>query len=107
MASWSEMVGGLHDAAKATFAADSVVYTPAGQPAISDLQAIFRQSGIALDDQVGVAVRIDQPVLDVKLADLPQFPTRQDTVDVNGTSYRVDGVDPDGEGMARLYLKRT
>lgn len=91
---------------------EDVTYIPAAGGSLV-VTGIYRSAHEAVDSE-GLTVHSNQPVLDVKLEDLPAAPVSgqpgQDTVDqvtVRGNTFDVVDVQEDGEGIARLLLHRA
>lgn len=96
--------GPVHTAALAVFGQD-VLYTPAGGGSSSTVRGVFRSSHRELDVTTGAVISSNQPVIGVRLADLPNgTANRDDRVTVGGVGYSVIEVQRDGEGMATLRL---
>lgn len=56
-------------------------------------------------DQDGIMVSTTEPVATVRLADLPVVPRVYDSILIDGTTYRIARVSPDGSGMTALALE--
>jgi hypothetical protein len=67
-------------------------------------RAVFDQAHQLVELSGDVPVTTTRPVLDVVLADLPAVPTIGAAVIVDGTTYEIRDVQPDGQGMAKLTL---
>lgn len=83
----------------------SVSYTPASGGGPYELVAIFDRPFQAVElgpSEVAIAGR--RPVLDVILADLPISPAVGDSLTVDGGSYTVEEIEPDGRGGVKLLL---
>jgi len=81
-----------------------VLYQPAGLSVLS-IQAIFDEAYEAIDPQTGASIISTQPMIRVRLSDLPRSPGRGDQATIKGTLYRVNTFEPDGGGGARLLLQ--
>lgn len=106
---WRDLVANVQNTSARTFP-EPVLYTPEGLTEIA-INGIFREPHVATDLSNAVEVSSEQPTLDVVLADLPQDPSSKpnslgDRVVISRLSsrYRVIDVQPDGEGMAKLFL---
>lgn len=94
----------VQDAALAAFGVSVTLTRVGGTPTV--VQAIFRARHQAVDPQSGALVLIDQPVLDVRLAEMPSGDiARNDAVTVGATNYVVTEVRKDGEGMAQCVMQ--
>ena len=85
----------------------TLTVTPSGgQPVAA--RGIFRAAHQQVDPETGAMVLIDQPVLDVRLAEMPNGDIKRgDLVTINAKVYEVIEVRKDGEGMAacRMFWK--
>lgn len=82
-----------------------VVYSPAAGGGPHTFDAILDrpfQEVVLSPVEMGVAGR--RPVLDIRLADLSVTPVPGDSLTVDGGSYTVEEVEPDGRGSAKLHL---
>lgn len=75
-------------------------YAQAVKADLSTVDGLFRRPS----DQAFGLVRGNNPVF---LCNASQAPARQATLTIHGDSYRVVGVDPDGNGFARLDLEQS
>lgn len=103
MTAWQSMTRNVLGAAMSTFG-ETVTWRP-GLEGHRELTAIFRAAHAAVDLGQGAIATVD-PELDVRLSDVGEPPREGDKVIVRGLSYRVSEVQPDGEGGAKLKLKR-
>ena len=106
---WRDLVANVQGTAARTFP-EEVLYTPQGLSEIA-ITGVFREPFVASNPGGDMQVSSTQPTLDVVLADLPQAPSALpeglgDRLVVSrlGTRFRVVEIEPDGEGMAKLYL---
>lgn len=91
-------------AVRNTFGSE-VVYTPAAGGGPYTFTAVLDRPYQAVSmspAEVELAGR--GPVLDIRLADLPVAPVQGDALTVDGGSYTVEEVEPDGRLGAKLYL---
>jgi hypothetical protein len=79
-----------------------VAYTQQGVTVLID--GIFEASTEAVDPDTGAAILSHQPVVSVRLAQLPAPPEAGDTCVIRGLSYRVIEPMLDGQGTATLRL---
>jgi len=98
-----------------TRAMSSIVLTTFGEPVVFHLegqaealpgQGVFSAAQQEVDASTGVPVSTVQPVLEVRLADLPATPTEGDAVTVQGVLYLIVEVRPDGHGFLKLMLHK-
>lgn len=98
--SWADLADVVNVAARDVFG-EAVTYTPSGGAALAlatPFDAAYEE--VVVED--GVPVATTNPVLSVRLADLPTAPRKGDTFTVRGKGYKVKVVKPDGHGWARL-----
>ncbi|MCA3195220.1 hypothetical protein [Cupriavidus sp.] len=98
-----------------TRAMSSVVLNAFGEPVVFHLEGqaeplpgrgVFSAAHQEVDASTGVPVSMVQPVLEVRLADLPATPTEGDAVTVRGQRYLIVDVRPDGHGFLKLMLHK-
>ena len=98
-----------------TRAMSAIVLTTFGEPVVFHLEGqaealpgrgVFTAMHQEVDASTGVSVSSVQPVLEVRLADLPAIPTEGDAVTVQGVLYLIVEVRPDGHGFLKLMLHR-
>ena len=98
-----------------TRAMSSIVLTTFGEPVVFHLEGqaapidgagVFSATHQEVDASTGVPVSMVQPVLEVRLADLPAKPTEGDAVTVQGVLYLIVEVRPDGHGFLKLMLHK-
>jgi hypothetical protein len=68
---------------------------------------LARQAGMTHFVATESVVSTVGPALGVSLADFPAEPVKGDTLVREGLTYRVDDIQPDGEGGADLILHRV
>lgn len=103
--SWSALTDNLTKATVKTFG-QPVTYQPLSLPAVS-LMAIFDDKYQAVDPDSGAIITSTQPMLRVRIADLPRNPLQGDLVTISGVTYRVNDFEPDGGGGAMLLLHKN
>lgn len=87
--------------------AGSVVWLPGGQePGVTLPHAVFDAAHTEVDPDTGGRISTDQPLLGVRISDLPAPPTTDDRVRVGEQLYEIVDVHPDGIAGALLVLKR-
>lgn len=77
------------------------------EPGVALPQAVFDSAHVEVDPDTGAPVSSNNPVLGVRLADLPNEPTSRDRVRVRGALYRIGDVQPDGVAGALIILKKA
>ena len=70
-------------------------------------QAVFDSAHVEIDPETQAPVSSINPVLGVRLSDLPNEPTPRDRVRVRGQLYRISDVQPDGVAGALIILKKV
>lgn len=102
---WSKVTDGIIKTVNGTFGT-TVSYTAKGQSAVS-IKAVFDAAFVSVQSGGEVTVASTQPVLFVRIADLPQKPSNSDTATINSVNYKVKEVQEDGWGGALLALQKT
>jgi hypothetical protein len=103
---WAGLVGRLNTACVEHLGQAVQYRTGAGQVVTID-DVIFDDGHVRID-ATPAGVTSTGPWVFVKLADLPTDPEEDDPdVMVNGTTYRVFEVQRDGQGGAKLMLKKV
>lgn len=102
--SFKDAMDRLNKKSLSTFG-EEAVYSGTGM-SDTTLQVIFDNNFTAIDPQTGMEVMTTQPMIGIKLDDLPREPFRGDTISLNGISYKITEYHPDSEGMAKLLLHR-
>ena len=85
---------------------EPVVFHIEGQAEVLPGRGVFSAAHQDVDASTGVPVSTVQPVLEVRLADLPATPTEGDAVTVQGVLYLIVEVRPDGHGFLKLMLHK-
>ena len=85
---------------------EPVVFHIEGQPQALASRGVFTAMHQEVDASTGVSVSSVQPVLEVRLVDLPATPTEGDAVTVQGVLYLIVEVRPDGHGFLKLMLHK-
>lgn len=79
-----------------------------GAVSVSLSEAVFDANYIAVDPETGAQITSVNPMIGVRLADLPDGEARQgDEVIRGGFLYRVVDKQPDSEGHAKLILHKV
>lgn len=103
MANWDKLADGVMAAALNTFSLTATYQPSAGQS--FSIRGIFNERFLEVD-QNGLQVLSDQPNLGVRDADFQTPPKQDDTVVIEGTTYKVNDVQKDGEAGTVLLLYR-
>ena len=112
MTDWIDAISNLHDACRNVFGTQvayipSVEKRPEYEGIPIEITAIFDDNREVVDiSAVGVDVVARRTVLDVILADLGIEPKEGDAVEINGVTYQVVDVQPDGYGSSVLVLSQ-
>ncbi|OSM07662.1 head-tail joining protein [Magnetofaba australis] len=111
---WTDAVASLDAACQQTFGIQ-VTYIPsmANRPDLYgksiSLTGIFDDARemVTLMGGPGMEAVVPRPVLEIRSADLGFTPTEGDEVMVDGITYRILDVQPDGHGSIKLVLSRN
>lgn len=68
--------------------------------------AVFDSAHVAVDPETGAPISSPNPILGVRLSDLPVPPTSRDLVRARGVLYRISDVQPDGVAGVTIVLKK-
>ncbi len=93
----------------ATIDPDGAVYwlTDGVAPGVALAQAVFDTAHVSVDPETGAPVSRNNPILGVRLVDLPNAPTSRDLVRARGVMYRIDDVQPDGVAGVTIILRKA
>lgn len=84
---------------------EQATYTPkGGSPLPEPVLVVFDDAHVSQVDGAMREVSTISPTCTLNLADLPAEPRQGDSLDILGTTYLVDDVQPDGLGGASLLL---
>lgn len=107
---WGSMASRMVGVAVRAFSEEpNTVYWLVGgaEPGVALPQAIFDTAHIAVDPETGAPVSSANPVLGVRLSDLPGPPTNRDLVRARGQLWRINDVQPDGVAGVTIMLKKA
>ncbi len=86
----------------------SIVFLPSGSVIEYEIdKAVFDETYQAVDPDTGAIIQSTDPMLHVKLDDLPSTPGSGDRVRIGDDTYRIVRYEPDGLGLASLYLHKV
>lgn len=68
------------------------------------VSGVFTAEGEAVDLETESMVRAYAPRIGVRLADFKTKPRQGDTLEIDGKTFRVNDIEPDGFGGATLWL---
>ncbi|MBC3492714.1 head-tail joining protein [Pseudomonas taiwanensis] len=112
---WASMAERMLGVAVRTFSEPSASIDQAGavywltdgaEPGVPLAQAVFDTAHVAVDPETGAPISSINPVLGVRLSDLPNQPTGRDRVRARGVLYRINDVQPDGVAGVTIILKK-
>lgn len=106
--SWEDKTERVLDVCMNTFGVDVdgyFIYVPASGVS-HKVRGIFDMAFQSADPNTHAAVTTTQPILGVKLSDLPVYPQKGDKVIVKDVTYRIIEVQKDVHGGASLYLHK-
>lgn len=88
---------------------DGAVYwlTDGVAPGVALAQAVFDTAHISVDPETGAPVSSNNPILGVRLIDLPNKPTSRDKVKARGELYAISDVQPDGVAGVTIILRKA
>ncbi|WP_336341768.1 head-tail joining protein [Pseudomonas atacamensis] len=88
---------------------DGAVYwlTDGVAPGVALVQAVFDSAHVTVDPETGAPVSTNNPILGIRLIDLPNEPTNRDRVLARGVLYKIHDVQADGVAGATLFLRRV
>lgn len=76
-------------------------------PGVPLAQAVFDRTHVSVDPDTGAPVSTNNPILGVRLIDLPSVPTNRDRVQVRGVMYKIHDVQDDGVAGVTLFLRKA
>lgn len=88
---------------------DGAVYwlTDGAAPGVALAQAVFDSAHVTVDPETGAPVSSQNPILGVRLVDLPNKPTNRDLVRARGELYKIHDVQPDGVAGVTIILRKA
>jgi len=88
---------------------DGAVYwlTDGVAPGVALAQAVFDSTHVTVDPETGAPVSSQNPILGVRLIDLPNKPTNRDRVRARGELYQISDVQPDGVAGVTIILRKA
>ena len=116
MTGWSDALSDLHVACQDTFGIPvsyipSVEKRPGLGGAAIEITGIFDDNRATINLMGGggnsMEAVIPRPIVELRLADIGIDPMEGDEVQVEGVSYRILDVQPDGHGAVVLVLNRN
>jgi hypothetical protein len=88
---------------------DGAVYwlTDGVAPGVPLAQAVFDTAHVSVDPETGAPVSSQNPILGVRLIDLPNKPTNRDRVMARGELFTISDVQPDGVAGVTIILRKA
>lgn len=87
---------------------ESIVFLPRNSLVEHAIEkAVFDETYQSIDPDTGAIIQSTEPLLHVKLGDLPSTPAAGDRVRIRSSEYRIARYEPDGLGLATLYLHKV
>ncbi|MFK0090953.1 hypothetical protein ACIQUS_27175 [Pseudomonas sp. NPDC090755] len=113
---WASMAQRMLGVSIRTFSEPSAAIDPDGAvywltdgvaPGVALAQVVFDSAHVAVDPETGAPVSSSNPVLGVRLIDLPNKPTSRDRVRARGELYSINDVQPDGVAGVTIILRKA
>lgn len=113
---WAGMAQRMLGVAVRTFSEPSAEIDPARAvywltdgiaPGVALAQAVFDSTHVSVDPETGAPVSSNNPILGVRLVDLPNEPTNRDRVQARGVLYKINDVQADGVAGVTLFLRKV
>lgn len=76
-------------------------------PGVALAQAVFDTAHVTVDPETGAPVSSSNPILGVRLVDLPNKPTNRDLVRARGELFKISDVQPDGVAGVTIILRKA
>ncbi|WP_152668484.1 electron transfer flavoprotein [Pseudomonas frederiksbergensis] len=114
--SWASMAQRMLGVSIRTFSEPSAAIDPDGAvywltdgvaPGVALAQAVFDSAHVTVDPETGAPVSSQNPILGVRLIDLPNKPTNRDRVRARGELYQISDVQPDGVAGVTIILRKA
>lgn len=88
---------------------DGAVYwlTDGVAPGVALAQAVFDTAHVSVDPETGAPVSTNNPILGVRLIDLPNNPTNRDRVRARGVLYMINEPQFDGVAGVTITLRKA
>lgn len=93
----------------ATLDPEGAVYwlTDGVEPGVPLAQAVFDTAHISVDPETGAPVSSQNPILGIRLVDLPNNPTNRDRVRARGVLYMISEPQFDGVAGVTIPLRKV
>ncbi|NWB92329.1 head-tail joining protein [Pseudomonas agarici] len=112
---WASMAQRMLGVSIRTFSEPSAALDPEGAvywltdgiaPGVPLAQAVFDTSHVSVDPDTGAPVSTNNPILGVRLIDLPNNPTNRDRVMARGVLYTISEPQFDGVAGVTIILRK-
>lgn len=113
---WASMAQRMLGVSIRTFSEPSASIDPDGavywltngvEPGVPLAQAVFDTAYVSVDPETGAPVSTNNPILGVRLVDLPNNPTNRDRVRVRGVLYTLNEPQFDGVAGVTIPLRKA
>lgn len=113
---WASMAQRMLGVSIRTFSEPSAAIDPDGavywltggvEPGVALAQAVFDTAHVSVDPETGAPVSTNNPILGVRLIDLPNNPTNHDRVRVRGVLYAINEPQFDGVAGVTITLRKV
>jgi len=113
---WASMAQRMLGVSIRTFSEPTAALDPEGAvywltdgvaPGVPLAQAVFDTAHVSVDPETGAPVSSQNPILGVRLIDLPNKPTNRDRVRARGELYQISDVQPDGVAGVTIILRKA
>ena len=107
MSNWTALADCPIKAGKETFGCEVEYVCKGGSPTATFDCISFDSAFDVVDVEGDVEVSTTAPVIDIRLADLPQDPQLEDRVTIETVEYAVEEMQPGGHCSMKLRLSET
>lgn len=113
---WASMAQRMLGVSIRTFSEPSASIDPDGavywltngvEPGVPLAQAVFDTAHVSIDPETGAPVSSQNPILGVRLVDLPNNPTNRDRVRARGVLYMINEPQFDGVAGVTIILRKV
>lgn len=104
--SWADMADRVLKASIQAFKTEATYTRDADPGNPISIDGVFDSAHQLVDPETGAPVDSTAPSLGIRLADLPEEPEPDDEVEIGEVTYFVDTVEEDGQGGAKLILRK-
>ncbi|NMY07585.1 electron transfer flavoprotein [Pseudomonas veronii] len=113
---WASMAQRMLGVSIRTFSEPAAALDPLGavywltdgiEPGVPLAQAVFDTAHVSVDPETGAPVSTNNPILGVRLIDLPNNPTNRDRVRARGVLYMINEPQFDGVAGVTITLRKV